>query len=398
MIRVQPQAQRAIRLIVNTTLAVVWLAVCAPVLAEVTLVRWRHLSSTRGEVPVPVTGNEQTACLVADLDGDKLQDIVIAERTKAPSLVWLRLRAGSWERLAVDDNPLPIEAGGACGDINGDGRLDLVFGGDWRSNQVWWWENPGPPFDRPWRRFVIKASGGNQHHDQIFGDFTKDGRPEVIFWNQRARTLFLAEIPPDVYRPENWELRAIWTWQQGSHEGLARADINGDGDLDLVGGGYWFEYLGEGKFRPHKIDDYGTSRSAAGDLNGDGRVDVVLNSGDGIGPLTVYFNRGGEWEKNILEAKIDHGHTLEIADLNADGALDIYAAEMHTPGPKDKCRQLIFYGNGQGEFQPQVISVGICNHESRVGDVNGDGRLDIIGKPYTWSAPRVDIWLNEGSQ
>ena len=51
--------------------------------------------------------------------------------------------------------------------------LYLVFGGDWQSNEVWWWENPSPNFDpqTPWKRHLIKKGGKNQHHDQVFGDF-----------------------------------------------------------------------------------------------------------------------------------------------------------------------------------------------------------------------------------
>ncbi len=60
------------------------------VVSEVRPVKWRHLSTGRGELPLPVAGNQQTACVVADLDGDGRQDIVVAERTKSPSLSWLR--------------------------------------------------------------------------------------------------------------------------------------------------------------------------------------------------------------------------------------------------------------------------------------------------------------------
>jgi hypothetical protein len=44
-----------------------------------------------------------------------------------------------------------------------------------------------------------------------------------------------------------------------------------------------------------------------------------------------------------------------------------------------------------------VISAGIELHESEIADLDGDGDLDVLGKPYGWDAPRLDVWINEGS-
>jgi hypothetical protein len=94
----------------------------------------------------------------------------------------------------IEKDFLTIEAGGAVLDIDGDGDLDVVFGGDWQSSEVWWWENPSPNFDKnaSWRRHVIKKGGRNQHHDQVFGDF----RHSVAACSGTSRRpLVLAEIP-----------------------------------------------------------------------------------------------------------------------------------------------------------------------------------------------------------
>ena len=61
-----------------------------------------------------------------------------------------------------------------------------------------------------------------------------------------------------------------------------------------------------------------------------------------------------------------------------------------------KAQAFIFYGDGKGQFRKTVFQTGMGFHEARVADLNGDGKPDILSKPYNWETPRVDIWLNQG--
>jgi len=358
---------------------------------------WRQLSNDDGAFARAGVGSQSSA-LVFDVDKDGRDDFVIAGWDPHTSMVWFRSKADGPERYLIDDRRSHIEAGGVAFDIDRDGDLDIVQGGSWNTNEVWWWENPHPSHEptAPWERHTIKDWGKNQHHDQIVGDFDGDGSAELVFWNQQARTLFLADIPDTPRDPEAWQLVAIWSWPRGSsYEGLAKADVDGDGKVDLIGGGRWFKHIEDKEFEARTVDhDYGFSRSAAGDFVEGGRPEVLLGSGDGQGPLNLYEWRDDAWKRSTLIANLDHGHTLQTGDIDGDGHLDIYTAEMHTPGPGSACRQIVLYGDGRGGFNTQVVSTGIGAHEGKLGDLDGDGDLDILQKDFE-NQRRVDIWLNE---
>ena len=362
-------------------------------------IKWRHFSSMNGDIPGAGVGR-QAASLILDIDKDGVNDFVIAGWSDETSMVWFRHTSDGWKRYLVDNRKSHIEAGGAFYDIDGDGDADILQGGSWVTNEVWWWENPYPDYEanRPWKRYTIKDWGEKQHHDQIFGDFDGDGKGELVFWNQTARKLFIADIPEEPKAKESWAFTEIWSWPSAfKYEGFDKADVDMDGKTDLIGGGMWFKHTGGKNFAAKTIDsNYGMSRSAAGDLIKWGLPEIVMNSGDGVGPLNLYEWKDSKWVKHTLIESVDHGHTLQVGDMNGDGNLDIYAAEMYRPGAGENCKQWVLYGDGGGKFTSQLISTGIGTHEGRIGDLDGDGDLDILQKDFQ-EQQRVDIWLNNGT-
>ncbi|NBC17466.1 MAG: T9SS type A sorting domain-containing protein [Bacteroidetes bacterium] len=341
-------------------------------------------------------GQEQTASLILDIDRDGLNDFVIAQRSSGLSVVWYKKGNGpTWTPHVIDAERLRIEAGGTAHDVDGDGDLDIAFGGDVRSNQIWWWENPHPDHDpdTPWLRHLIKDSGATKHHDNLFADVDHDGQAEFITWNQRARALLLAEIPED---PSSgpWTFSTIFETPNRNYEGLAAGDVDGDGDLDLVAAGHWFEHQSDGSFTAHVIDaDQTFTRAAVGQLIPGGWAEVVFVPGDADGPLRWYAWDGTRWQgHDPLGTTVYHGHSLQLGDVNGDGHLDLFVAEMALGTDQPAMRVLL--GDGSGGFRVEVLREGVDNHESKLGDLDGDGDLDILGKPYDQGTPRVDVWLN----
>jgi hypothetical protein len=174
--------------------------------------------------------------------------------------------------------------------------------------------------------------------------------------------------------------------------------------LDLLAGNLWFKHRGGKRFEPIQIGTIG-GRIAAGKFKPGKYPQVVIAPGDGVGPLRWYEctgnpERTSDWlAHDFLDRDMIHGHTLQVADIDGDGNLDVFAAEMakwsspDRPVDNPKATAWIFFGDGQGHFRKTVFATGMGFHEARIADLNGDGKMDVLDKPYTWEAPRIDVWL-----
>jgi hypothetical protein len=190
-------------------------------------------------------------------------------------------------------------------------------------------------------------------------------------------------------------------------EGLAMADIDGDGVLEIVGGGRCLKHEGDLNFAAHVIDNSQRfSRAAAGKLLKRGKTaQVVFDSGDGCGPLKWYeMQVDGSWlGHDLLGEDVVHGHSLRIGDIDGDGNLDIFCGEMSKwcdwtrTVDYPRAHLWVFYSDGQGNFEKVTIAEGgHGTHEAQLADLTGDGKLDILSKPYMEGAPGIDFWINPG--
>jgi len=363
---------------------------------------WGHLSTEFNDLPLPGGSNQQVVALVGDIDLDGVNDFVIgARRAPGPALVWYRRDAIGWTRYVAETDTLQLEAGGALFDVDGDGDLDIVAGTNNQANQIWWWENPHPNHapNTNWTRRFIKNTGATKHHDLMFGNFDDDPGAELVYWNQGAKALLIVDVPANPRNTQPWPNSSfVYNAPDNRREGLAQADIDGDGKTDIIGGGYWFKHNGGSSFTAHLVEGGVFKRVAVGQLVPGGRPEIVQSPGDADGPARWFQWDGSAWVGNDLPiGQVRQGHSLEIADINGDDLLDIFIGEMRfedgSPNNNVNARTLILLGDGAGNFTTRTVATGFGHHESRVADLDGDGDLDILGKPYTWDTPRLDIWL-----
>lgn len=198
--------------------------------------------------------------------------------------------------------------------------------------------------------------------------------------------------------------------------GLVFGDLNHDGHPDLVTADHCdglYVYLGDGagnwtmtmeeRYPRFKVPDRkieierynGAETVALGDINNDGHVDIVSGASD-AGGITIYLGDGSGREFKELE---DTGiwaprwvMRVRLADLNGDGNLDV--AGTCTEGPR------VWLGNGQGKFRPSSAGLptpmyGGIFHGMAIGDVNEDGRPDLVVANY-YDGPIVYVQDEDG--
>jgi hypothetical protein len=323
---------------------------------------------------------------VGDLDGDGRLDLVAGGRSSG-GLVWYQ--NPHWKKHVISSEG-GHSTDAEVGDVDRDGDNDLV---SLTTSELRWYENPG------WRVHRIDA---RVLHDIEIADFDGDGDLDVVGRDQaefghRGDTLhFYRQNSPD-----SWSHRAV---QVPNGEGLCVADIDGDGDQDVVFEGIWLENTGDvlaGPWTKHVYTKSWTYRNAfvaTGDLNGDGRLDIVLAPSELAGGTyrISWFEApakatGQEWTEHVVDDPVETvHHFVGVADMDLDGDRDIVAAEMLQGKDPDEVKIYVNCGGGRSWVKQVIATTG--SHSMRIADLDGDGDSDLYGANH--QGHTVEVWQN----
>jgi hypothetical protein len=291
----------------------------------------RHDVSGIAEVVFP-----WSVCAV-DIDGDGDMDVVCGDNDKI--VLWINTDGTglNWETIIIAENLSTAPIRVIPTDINGNGYQDIVVQRAGPNGHLVWYENPMPGMFVPSDGWTEHFIGGKTPQDLCTADINGDGWVDVVSAAGSSNKQVSWWENPGV-TGDNWVERTIVNninYGQAVHV----ADMDGDGDLDVIAMGwnnlYWFE-------NNDGLGTSWTSHQVPGAIAGGQAVLAVDMFGCGLPVILGAYGTSGTPRRFVLWERMDDGgltwrmhileksylyHGLSVGDIDGDGTLDVVAFE-----------------------------------------------------------------------
>lgn len=278
-------------------------------------------------------------------------------------------------------------------DVNQDGWIDLLvvdFPGTYSS----WFENPKNKKDSHWKEHRIYEPVGNE--SPAFVDVDGDGKVDLLCADSNAKQLIWLKSPTSTTNLV-WEKFTISEINVPGTDifshGLGYGDINMDGRSDVMIREGWWEGPNDPKQASWKFHEANLgdqcSQMYTLDVNGDGLMDVFSASAHLSGVWWHEQMKDGTWEQHVISYAFAESHAVAKVDLNGDGQPDFVTGKRNLKrntwrkNPGTHGPPLLYWFEFTPGVEPYWIEHQIDN-ESGAGlniataDMNADGRMDIV--------------------
>lgn len=230
--------------------------------------------------------------------------------------------------------------------------------------------------------------------EDIYGDSNLE---IMIAGLQDDQIIILEKDGPD---PDDWNKNIVASTVNQVHTAV-NGDLDNDGNLDIIGAAYvgspglfWWRNL-DNQWQKNTIDQtlVGTHELIGKDLDLDGDIDIIGVSSE-LNEVSWWRNEGGDpisWTKQIINSNISLAKSVEVADLDQDGDMDVVTASLLD-------NSVIWWRNDGGDpiiWEKLLIDNSFIGaHHVQCIDIDNDGNLDILGAGYMGN--EVAWWQNKG--
>lgn len=346
-------------------------------------------------------------CAVADFDRDGHLDISAGE-------FWYRgpgfTEKKPLRKLEPFGDDYLTNNGEHALDVNGDGFPDVVSG-SFMDPQIYWYENPGAAGLKAgtlWQKHVLIDTKLGQNEWTELRDLDGDGTPEFVVNSWSETNPFMvyrfARGPAGEPVLTPWPIHPAGAGVNG--HGIGFGDLNGDGREDILFGNGWYERPKEGATtRPWILHadwkfPHASTPMLVVDLTGDGRADIIWGHGHGYG---LYWeerrddNQDGStnWRHNLIDDRFSQAHALLWEDIDNDGQPELITGrrvKAHSgkdPGDSEPGAVYYFKWDQRARKFTRFTVAGNgpgTGLQIRLVDLDGNGWKDIVvsGKTGTY--------------